>query len=238
MRTMKFILFALLVPALFTSCQKINGKGETVTETRSANGFSSVSLAMDASVYILTGTETTVEVIAQENLMPYIQTQIEGDRLVIKVKNNVVLGHHDPIQVRITAPGITSLDVSGSGLVEYQDEWQGTVLETNISGSGRIELGNVSCSTLKANISGSGDIDAAGGQAETENLTISGSGNIELRDVIAGDVDANISGSGNIYTQSTDLLDATISGSGSVYYLGNPQINAHISGSGNILRIL
>ena len=235
---MKFIMLALLVPALFTSCQKINGKGEVVTEARTVSGYSSVGLSMDATVYLTNGNEYSLEVIAQENLLPYIQTKIENDRLIIMVKHNTVLGNHEPIQVRITAPGITGLDVSGSGLINVQNEWLGSTLETNISGSGRISLGQVQCGMLKANISGSGDIEAESGQAGSEDLTISGSGNIELRNVVASEVDANISGSGNVYTQATTLLDATISGSGNIYYLGNPQINAHVSGSGNIMKIL
>ncbi len=237
MRTLKFITVALLVPVIFSSCQKIKGKGDVVTETRSTGSFSKVSLAMDATVYLTNGPELSVEVSAQENLLPYIQTKLENDRLVIKVKNNTVLGHHEPINVRITAPYVTALDVSGSGLIDVQNEWLGTTLETNISGSGKISLAQVQCGTLKANISGSGDIEAHGGQAASEDLTISGSGSIEFRYVIASDVSANISGSGDIYTQAGDLLDATISGSGNVYYLGNPQINVHISGSGNVMKL-
>jgi hypothetical protein len=238
MKAMKFIIVALLVPALFTSCQKIKGKGDVVTESRTVTGYHSINLAMDASVYLTNGNEYTMEVIAQENLLPYIQTNLENDQLVVKIKNNVVLGNHEPIQVRITAPDITDLDVSGSGVIDVQNEWLGTSLETNISGSGTISIAQVQCGTLKASISGSGDIEAESGQAGAENLTISGSGNIEVRYVVASDVNANISGSGNIYTQANNLLDATISGSGNVYYLGNPQINAHISGSGNIMKIL
>jgi hypothetical protein len=236
MKTMKFIMLALLVPALFTSCQKIKGKGDVVTETRTVSGYSSVGLSMDATVYLTNGNEYSLEVIAQENLLPYIQTKLENDRLVVMVKHNTVLGSHEPILVRITAPGITDLDVSGSGLIDVQNEWLGTTLETTISGSGKIRLGQVQCDMLKANISGSGDIEAEGGQAGSE-VTISGSGNIEVRYVVASDVDANISGSGNIYTQANNLLDASISGSGSIYYLGNPQINAHVSGSGSIMKI-
>jgi len=237
MKTMKFIMLALLVPALFTSCMKIKGKGDVVTETRTVSGYSSVGLSMDATVYLTNGNEYSLEVIAQENLLPYIQTKLENDRLVVMVKHNTVLGSHEPILVRITAPGITDLDVSGSGLIDVQNEWLGTTLETTISRSGKIRSGQVQGDMLKANISGSGDIEAEGGQAGSEELTISGSGNIEVRYVVAADVDANISGSGNIYTQANNLLDASISGSGSIYYLGNPQINAHVSGSGSIMKI-
>jgi hypothetical protein len=237
MKTVKTFLIALIVPVIFTSCQKINGKGDVISETRTIVGYQAIELSTDATVYLAGGDENSIEILAQENILPYIQTVVENGRLVIKEKHGVHFGKHEPIRIYITAPGITSLTISGSGTIEATTNWQGTELHTTISGSGNIHLGYVECSLLKANISGSGSIDAEGGDAGSEDLTISGSGNINLRDVMAGNADTDISGSGDIYTQVNGVLDATISGSGNIYYDGTPQINVHISGSGNIIKL-
>lgn len=237
MKTARLLLLALIVPVLFTSCQKIKGKGEVITETRTVTGYTSVELSTDASVYISQGDEFSLEILAQENLMPYILTKNENGRLVVKLKNGFHLGNHDPISIYITAPDVSGLVVSGSGKIEATDDWTIPEIEAKISGSGDIQLGHVVCGTLKATISGSGNIEAQGGEAGLEELTISGSGHIDIRNVVASDANANISGSGDIYTQVTGLLDATISGSGNIYYLGTPQMNIHISGSGNIIKL-
>lgn len=237
MKTAEYLLIAMFVPVFFTSCQKIKGKGDVVSETRSVSGYSEIALQMSADVYLTNGDTNSVEVLAQENLLPYIQTKLDNSRLVVKVKNGFSLGNHEPIRVIITAPGVETLSVSGSGTISVENLWEGTTLETTISGSGDISLQEVQCGTLKANISGSGSIGAEGGQVSLADMTISGSGNTDFRNVVALDASTNISGSGDIYTQVNNQLDATISGSGNIYYLGNPQINVHISGSGNVVKL-
>lgn len=237
MKKVQFLMILLLLAVVFSSCQKINGKGDVVTEDRSVSGYDAVLLAMDANVYVTNGDTFSLQVLAQENILPYIITKVENDRLVIEVKHHVYLGNHEPIQILVTAPGIKSLSVAGSGDIEEQNDWYGTSLKVSVSGSGDIYLENVYGDLMNADISGSGNIEAAGGDVTDEDLNISGSGNIDLRYVTADHVEATISGSGNMYVQALLFLDATISGSGNIYYLGNPQINVQISGSGIIQKL-
>lgn len=237
MKTIQFLLIAAIVSILLPSCDKVNGKGEPVVQERTITGYTGISLAMDATVYFSEGDEYTMVIHAQDNLLSNIITEVEGSKLVIKVKKGVVLGTHDPITVTITAPSVDYLDISGSGNINVGENWVDETLETNISGSGNINMVNIESGNFKANISGSGSILASGGATDYSNLVISGSGNIDVRMVFSDTTYATISGSGNIYTQVSKLLDATISGSGNIYYLGNPQMNLHISGSGTVTHL-
>ena len=173
----------------------------------------------------------------RENVLREIVTQVEGNQLVVRVKHGVILGNHEPVTVYISAPGVSGLDVSGSGNLFTANTWNGSDLSATISGSGSINLSAVSTGRLSANISGSGTIKAASGMSSREDLKISGSGTIDLRSVEAGNVFTTTSGSGETYLHATNLLDATISGSGNVWYYGTPAINTHISGSGNLRRM-
>ena len=237
MKTKSILLLALLMPFFITSCQKINGKGDVITVDRNVSGYSGIDLAMSADVYFSTADDYTLSIQAQENICDNIETYVSGSKLIIKVKDGVVLGSHDPIKVTVTAPSVSKLNISGSGSVFVTNNWSGTNFETNISGSGNIEMSNVVAHTFEGNISGSGNINVATGLVDQEDLTISGSGNIDMRYVVADTVYSTISGSGSIYLDVQKLLDATISGSGNVYYYGTPAINTHISGSGNIIRL-
>ena len=234
MRTIQLLFLAAILSVTIISCDKVNGKGEPVVEERTVTGYHAISLSMSATVYFTTADNYSMTVHAQENLMPYIITEVEGDRLVIKEKNGVNFGTFDPITVTITAPSVDDLDISGSGDINVGSTWSGSTLSTNISGSGNINMVNIEAGTFKANISGSGSILASGGTTDYADLTISGSGNIDVRMVYADTTYATISGSGNIYTQVNKMLDATISGSGNIFYLGTPVINLHVSGSGTV----
>ena len=233
-RIIRLALAALIPMTVFTSCEKIKGKGEAITETRTTGSFNSVSLAMSATVYFTCGTEYNLQLNGQENVLDEIVTEVEGNRLVIRMRHGVTLGSHEPVRVYITAPGVTALDVSGSGDIFADNEWTADELSANISGSGNINLALVNAGHFSANISGSGTIKAASGKAGREDLRISGSGTIDLRSVEGDTVYTITSGSGDIYLYAVKLLDATISGSGNIWYYGTPVINTRISGSGNL----
>ena len=237
MKTIKFALFALLIATSFTSCQKINGKGEVIRTSRNISGYNGIEMAFDATVYYTQGDYYSLEIEAQENLMGYIETTVEGNDLVLREEHGVNFGKHDPIRIYITAPDIISLDISGSGTINVNQGWTGNDLSTTISGSGTIHIPNLQCNRISSDISGSGNIEINGGSCNYEDFTISGSGSIDMRMVECDTSYSGISGSGDIYANIRKLLDATISGSGNICYYGTPAINTHISGSGNIQQL-
>jgi hypothetical protein len=235
----KIILFAVIAFSglSLSSCSKVDGKGDVVSQERAVSGFTGISLSMDATVNYSTGTSDICTVSAQDNLQSIIETNVENGVLVIKVQNNKKLGSHQPITINITAANVKSLDISSSGTINGLTPWTPQNSSLNISGSGSISMPYISTSSLSANISGSGSITVTSGTAVTEQLTISGSGNINVQGVVADNVTANISGSGGITLFAALTLDATISGSGNIKYLGNPVITTHISGSGNVIPL-
>jgi hypothetical protein len=236
-KVLHLVALTLLVSIGFTSCEKIKGKGDVVTETRWETNFTSISLAMQGTVYFTQDSNYSIQINAQQNVIDRIITEMDGATLKIKLKNNVHLGSHEPIRFYITAPSLNHLTISGSGDVYVENTWTGSSLSAHISGSGNINVANMDAGRFQPSISGSGSITVLGGIATQADLTISGSGKIEMHHAVSTNVYTSTSGSGDSYVQATDLLDVTISGSGNVYYLGNPLINSHISGSGNIRHL-
>jgi hypothetical protein len=255
---MKKLLFAaglLAVVIGMASCKKISGKGDVVTETRNVGSFSGISLNMDGDVFFTPDTVYNCRVQAQENVLEVIETSISGGILSLYIKDHYTLGKHDQITFWISGPGVTSLNISGSGDIFVEAPWWGPLLKMTVSGSGNVSAGevagqeldvsisgsgnvnmlSVAAGTLGAKISGSGNTVASGGISDFEKLVISGSGNIDFREVMADSTVATISGSGDIYTWVTKYLDATISGSGNIYYRGNPVIDSRVSGSGSLI---
>jgi hypothetical protein len=233
-KTFLSVLAVALITVMFSSCEKINGKGDVITEARYVSGYSEISLSMSGTVYFNPGPEYTLEIEGQENIINQVVTRVEGNTLVLRLKNNVILGSHDPIRFRITAPDVSRFDISGSGDIYVDTLVSCTELSANISGSGSIRFSEIDVERFHAKISGSGDIRALAGTAGRSDIRISGSGNVESQYVQANDVYTETSGSGEIYVHAVSLLDVSISGSGNVYYYGTPVINTHISGSGNI----
>ena len=239
---MKRLLLPLLlvVSALLTACDyddvfpdRVEGVGPTVSESRSVAAFSGLSLGIDADVYLTQGPEQSVRVEGQRNVLDILKTDVRDNRLRISF-NRANLRSHNAIRIYITLPTLSSVDVSGSGEVQSEGAWNVQDLDLNVSGSGNIELPQLSARDLRTTIAGSGDVQL-GGTARAHQLSLSGSGEMEGFALTQATADVRLSGSGNARLSVTQALNAAISGSGTVYYRGQPVVTSRVSGSGRVI---
>ncbi|MBL7972215.1 MAG: DUF2807 domain-containing protein [Prolixibacteraceae bacterium] len=238
MKTIKIRLLVALF-ALFagtTSCLDdvfIEGNGIRKSEFRNDEGFDEVALSSDFRVTVVPGSEYSVEVTAESNLLPYIETRVNGRKLKITTHGVRSLRQNYPIEVHIITPVLSGLALSGSGIIET-GSFLSDDFEITVSGSGDIDT-QVSADKIKANISGSGTVHIEGDALET-NFVISGSGKIKTYNLEQNYCLATISGSGDMFVNVSQSIDANISGSGHVFYVNHPMIRSSISGSGSVIN--
>jgi len=230
------VLLGMASMIIFTSCEKVVGDGALVSETRTTAVFDGIESEISGNVIYTQGNDYKVELTAQQNILNVMETPVLSKKLVVRFKNNVRVKSHEQITIKVTAPSISSIGLSGSGNISVLSPLTGGDLTFRLSGSGDMILPTVTCNYLETSISGSGSITIAGGTATTENLKISGSGDIDARNVLAKTVSTTTSGSGTLRVTASEKLDVKISGSGSVYYWGTPIVNTDISGSGRIIH--
>jgi hypothetical protein len=228
------LLFCLILFGL-NSCIEdifIEGNGISRTESRSVSRFDQVSSSGDFLVTVMPGTGYSVEVTADSNLLPYIETDVVGSTLKIRTQGLYSLRDHDPIEIYITTPVLSGVTLSGSGLIET-GSFSGKEFRVALSGSGDIDT-QISADRIKVNVSGSGTIYLTGDADATE-FVISGSGKIKSYDLEQNTCQATISGSGDMFVNVFEAIDAHISGSGRVNYINYPVIHTSISGSGKVV---
>ena len=217
----------------------ITGDGNQKKESRTVADFSSLSSHGAIDVKIIYGQSNSISVEADENLLPYIETNVVNGKLIIQTKKNVNLRSRKKMIVSVSMTKINALQLSGSGNIDGNGSFTSDE-ETKImlSGSGNIHLSSGSFKDLELAISGSGNIDVKGGSANSVLVSVSGSGNADCSDVTADKADVKISGSGNAKVNVNKSLTANISGSGNVYYKGNASdISTRIMGSGKAIKI-
>ena len=240
---MKKLLILILVftgQQIFAQPWKtIKGDGNMKTETRTVTDFSSLSSHGAIDVKISYGNSNSIQIEADENLLPYIETNVENGKLIIQTTKNVNLRSPRKTVVSISMTKITVLQLSGSGNIEANGSFSSDE-ETKImvSGSGNIHLASASFKAVNLAISGSGNIVLKGGAANSVLVSVSGSGNADCSDIAADNAEVKISGSGNAKVNVNKSLSANISGSGNVYYKGNAtDISTKVMGSGKTIKI-
>ena len=230
------VLLGMASMIVFTSCEKVVGEGMLVSETRTTAPFNGIESEISGNVIYTQGNDYKVELTAQQNILNVMETPVLSGQLVVRFKNNVRVKSHEQITIKVTAPTITGIGLSGSGNVSVLSPLTGGNFSFRLSGSGDMSLPTITCNNLETNISGSGSITIVGGTATTENFKISGSGDIDARNVLAKIVSTTTSGSGTLRLAASEKLDVKISGSGSVYYWGTPIVSTDISGSGRVIH--
>jgi hypothetical protein len=236
----KIIFFAITATVLFSSChfitgKRIRGNGNLKTEQRSPGNFDGVASHGSFNVYVSSG-DQSVKVEAEENLLPYIETYIEGATLHVETKDNFWLRPSREVKIFISSPDFKSIHSYGSGDIIGQSKiTDSSILELGVNGSADIKM-DVDAPEINTEINGSGDIDLKG---ETKSFKgeIHGSGNVRAMDLKSENATIKIYGSGNADVFATVKLDVHVAGSGDVRYKGNAQASSNIAGSGSVKKI-
>ncbi len=226
------LLFIFSCSDSFWNC--IDGNGSTSTVRRVVGTFSNVASYGDFIVDVSVGSTTSVTVEADENLLAYIETYIQGNTLILETEDNHCVQSRNRIYVHVVTPSVYEIKLAGSGVI-YCDNITANELKYELTGSGDIESAGINAGMVEANLTGSGEINLAGSATQTDFL-ISGSGNIKAINLEQDKCISTITGSGSIYTFVNNLLDVLISGSGNVIYKGDPEKTVNITGSGRVIR--
>lgn len=215
----------------------VPGSGNVQTEKRHPGAFETISLDLPpADIIIQQGEEETVEIEAEDNLIPQISTELVSGRLTVKNKEpdwNDRVNPSKPVKLTITAKNLKEIDFSaGVGSLEVND-LQSDRLKMVLSGGAQVRLNGIQVDLLDSVLSGAGDIQASG-TADEIKLILSGLGNFNAIDLKSNKANIELSGMGGATVRVEEELTATITGAGSVIYVGSPHVKQNVTGAGSV----
>ena len=222
-------LTACGLPVRFT---EVRGSGNVITESRSVTGFNSVELSGIGTLIIEQGDRESLEITAEENLLPHIKSAVSASRLQLGGEDFVNLLPTKDIIYRLKVKNLRQIESSGLGVVEMK-KLETDHLAIEISGSGRVSLDNLQAQTLTLEISGLGDVSIKG-EVKSQQIEISGAGNYNAPNLSSENAEVEISGTGSAVLWVSQQLDMELSGAGTIHYYGSPTINSDVSGAGEI----
>lgn len=211
-----FIIIIVITIVLCFGCGiniPVKGSGKAVSEKRGISGFHTVDLKGSMDVEVTRSDEFKCIVKGDDNIVPLIITEVKGQRLSISAKQSY--SARQKLNIFLEMPELT---------------------EVVLSGSGNINMADVTKNTVSLRISGSGDIVAIG-EARQVIATVSGTGNLQIERLVAEHVDVTINGSGDASVWAKQSLNARVNGSGNIIYAGDPDdIYNDVNGSGDIVK--
>jgi len=213
MKMQKSILL-LVVIFLFTACHYSNGikgNGEVVKETRNISEFSKLDVSGVFDVTVNLGTEPSLVIEAEENLLKYIITKNKGDKLILDTKKNI--NPQKPLKVYITTYSMDDLDASGACNV---------IIE------------KIDCESFSADLSGACNVELSG-KTKSFSADVSGAINLGATELKAEIVKIDASGAANAEVYASESLYVDASGASNIYFTGNPtNVKSDLSGAGSV----
>jgi hypothetical protein len=235
MRKLYFLSFIALISMV--SCRfmgkRVHGNGVVKTIEKPVGPFKEVEASGDIKLIVIQGDLKPVKLEADENILPYIDVIQEGDRLTIKTRDGFNLDPSGNLNVYVTSPHFTSIEVSGSSDIIGQNKISSTEeLNLGASGAGDIKM-EVDAPKIKAGISGSGSITLKG-QAKDVDIDLTGAGHAYCYELLSENTKIDISGAGSAQVYASVTLKAEVSGAGNIHYKGNASVSQSISGAGSV----
>lgn len=234
MRNLFVLAGVLLLAFTQQSCRRVNGNHNVVTETRNVSSFNEINLGGFANVYLTQGNSTEFKITGESNIINYIHSRVEGNRLIIGTRGSINLNPGEPVNIYITTPDIEKVSVSGAGNVISQNKWDlKKDIELHVSGAGKIKT-ELNGPGVEITVSGAGDV-VIDGETKDVKVHVSGAGKVKAENLKAESADVHISGAGHADIFASVYLNAHVSGAGNINYWGNPQkVDRSTSGAGDI----
>lgn len=209
---------------------------DTSEEMRSVESFTRIRNKGSFEVYVNVGSEQSVKVTADSDIIEHVETEVRGSTLHIKLEdrdNWKGWRNIDVLRVDITVPSLEGVRVDGSGDFEVRGV-EAESFSANVNGSGDIDLISAKTDRLSIDVKGSGDVEVSGTCTDID-IEVKGSGDVEARDMACAAGEIGIMGSGDVAVTLNESVDVGIMGSGDVVVYGKPEkVSTRAMGSGDV----
>jgi hypothetical protein len=211
-------LYVFLVIFLVMACQNDNTITPSSTlgkETRSVANFSSLIISSGFEATLTIRTTEKIEIEANENVLPFIETSQVGEKLTIKPRDGFSFNGTPTIRIAVSAKNLSDITLSGGSKLTSTN-----TLTTNSLG---LILSGGSIATLKANVG-------------TSNITPSGGSILPGFELVSNDCTINASGGSEVNVMVNKKLDVTASGGSIVNYRGTGVVGLQNLSGGSVLN--
>ena len=224
---MKYILITFLFTTSISLSQwqdAITGNTTIHTRHQKIQSFNSIEVLGPFEVTLKRGDHHSVTIVGETNLIPHVEVDVNGNKLVLRTSNNKRLYSktQEPIQIAVTAIEISKIYVVGSGKIASSTPLFSNNLFLELIGSGEIQF-PVEGQKIAVHITGSGRVQLKG-NCKTLKGKIIGSRHLQSKELQSENSFLHLTGSGQAHVNCSEKLKTMIDGTADVFYTGEPKI--------------
>ena len=191
-------------PAPTSALTRYYGSGVIVEETRPVDTFSRVQIDMTAELHIAQGERESLRMAADDNLLPYLTSVQDGDRLTLGLQTGVDIVYSAPVVYMLTVRDLTELRIARNFDARLVD---------------------LTLDSLRLVLYGEGQMTLSGAAQQLE-IDAQGALIVEAQAFPVRTARVAFDGGGMIVVNACERLEARIEGDGGLRYLGMPVLDA------------
>ena len=189
---------------------QVIGSGKRAIQKRDVGAFTSISTEGAFDIQVVCQQPAGLQIEADDNVLDLVSTEVSHN--VLRLRSTRSYSTSEPVVLKITAPDLDGL---------------------NVSGAGKIEISGLKNEKFEIDSSGAPKISVAG-ITKVIDIQTSGAARIDTHKLHASRAIVDSKGVSNIDLDVADQLDVTISGPSHVTYEGDPVVNKKINGPGSL----
>lgn len=235
-------LCVILSFLLFSLCswsgkeqKTIKASGRIVTEERLAKAFTAIAVSEGINLYLSCGDSHSITVKTDDNILPYLKTEVQGNTLKIYFPEDIQVKAHGSSEVYVTLPQLEELTASTGAMIKSNQLIQAKNIELKASTSGLLTL-DLEAIVVKVSATTSGDIYLKG-KADKLDAQLSMNGNLNaadfpvkfanIKETSGSKATLDVSEQLEFYVREADLI-----------YKGDPEIISHKLRGANITKMI
>jgi hypothetical protein len=212
-----------------------NGNGNVVTQERDVSeDFDQVKGSAGLDVYLTQGEENKIVVEADENLLQYIETDVENGKLHITTSENI--GRSEAKKVHVTYKELNTIEASSGADVVGKSVVKSKNLSLKSSSGADLTL-EVFSKDITAK-SSSGSNMTLSGKASSLKADASSGSELNAKKLLVLNCNAEASSGAEVTVNVKERLETHSSSGGDINYYGNPvSVNSDKSHSGSVNKM-
>ncbi len=229
------ILLAGIAISGLSSCMLncVHGSGSRASENRKVSDFSRIDISGGFHVILKQDSSLSVKVTADDNLMKYIKTTVNGSKLRIYTRRSIC--NSGQMTVYVGVRHLEELKASGGIEVESDGKITTQDMHFRLAGATKITM-DLNAANVTTSGSGATELNLKG-QASSHNIDLSGSGKVNALDFVVGNCEIQTAGVGHSEVNVLHSLSVHSTGASDVKYRGNPSVTSDKVGAGSVEKI-
>jgi len=200
---------------------RIRGNGNVISkEISSTADFTDIKVCCAIKVEVAQGPTTSIRVEGDENLLPYLITEVSGNTLDIYIQKGIGIKTDNGLHVYVTMPDLREIEANSASKLKTTTTFTGTELDIDCSSAAKVFV-DFSGQEVNVDVNSAGVVEMEG-KLQDIDLAASSAGKIDAFECRANRGKADVNSAASIRLHVTEQLDAEASSGGSIRYRGTP----------------